>query len=321
MQNLTQGIKLISLLSKFLITRAQTYVDIIMKYMFLSARSLDIYALVNESTKISYDYSYIHPDNEENVYDQLDRGEATNVLNLIRSYQTSWAGLPDIIFLWNTYLSYRNSGNLVKDLYLLKITNILEISQFIEKGSISFEITSDPSFRFELKILAIYIFFKGAETTEPVIKCNLEHRGNWKTKKRDGTIHETIAPLRSMPILATNDFKQFQTSILQTTPPDPRNISFWGRGIMTKWHLYIDPDTIQKKLVNFSNLSEIQIAIKYEAFSINNIQMTVFEKFLLLNKLTNNLDKAKEKEKVLKEIKESGQTIDPSLFSVLTSTS
>jgi hypothetical protein len=90
----------------------------------------------------------------------------------------------------------------------------------------------------------------------------VEHSGRYSQKKRDGT--QTIVVLSPRPavVQAARAAGQYTGSVGGSFEKMP----FWGRGIAAKWHLYIESAEVTLSGVDLSALTEIDIAIGYDAF-------------------------------------------------------
>jgi len=48
----------------------------------------------------------------------------------------------------------------------------------------------------------------------------------------------------------------------------PLDLPFWGRGVSTAWHLYIEDSEILTNQVDLSQLSQVQVGIGYQSFLV-----------------------------------------------------
>ncbi len=105
-----QDVSALAETTKILVRRAQGYIDIVTKYIFWAARALDLFTAAESSTKVSYDYGYIHPDLEAAAYRRLRRGDGSLAAQLGQAYVKSWSRLPDILLYREAYESYLLGG-------------------------------------------------------------------------------------------------------------------------------------------------------------------------------------------------------------------
>ncbi len=246
-------------IDRMLISRAQEYVNILIKYAFWAARSLEIYTLEDLSGEISYDSGYIHPDEEEKAYLALSRGDASFVLDLMREYIISWNKLPGIMIYRDRYETYRMG--LSTDLQFFHFSDPLQLDQFRQSKEFDFSIALNEllSGRFETKVDTVYVSLIGATSDDPRITCILEHSGQESIKRRDGTIVNVMSSPRRAPISASKAAGEFGGM------QDPLHASYWGRSPSARWRLSIEPEVFLRSNINLSGLSEIQIAIAYQS--------------------------------------------------------
>ena len=243
-----------------LIRSAQGYMDVLIKYAFFAARSLEIYTLTDISDEIHYDYGYIHPDIEQDYQDLL-----LPLAQLIGAYQTSWGRFVGIINYRNSYDNYFTSGSKVNDKVFLSITDPLVLAQFRQTQSLLLpvELPDLPPTRFEAKAIYVLLGLTGASANVPAISCLVEHAGRFSSRKRDGSVGSLL--LRPRPtVVQTAKTGLTYTGVQIGT--NPSELSFWGRGVATAWHVAIEPDEMARRQIDLSGLSAIQIEIGYEAF-------------------------------------------------------
>lgn len=243
-----------------LIRSAQGYMDILVKYAFFAARSLEIYTLADLSDEIRYDYGYIHPDIEQDYQDRL-----LPLAQLIGAYQTSWSRFVDIVNYRNSYDNYFGSSNKVNDKVFLSFTDPRLLAQFRQVPNllVTVDLQYLPPTRYEAKIEYVLLSLTGATANVPAISCLVEHSGRFTTRKRDETTMSLI--LRPRPtVVQTAKTGLTYTGVRIGT--SPRDLGFWGRGVATTWNVSIEPDEMARRQIDLSGLSAIEIEIGYEAF-------------------------------------------------------
>ncbi|MEJ7681344.1 MAG: hypothetical protein WKG06_26540 [Segetibacter sp.] len=260
MTDLQNDIHYLEQVSLSLIKMAQYYMNILIKYAFYGARTLEIYALKNKSREIRYDYGYIHPDNEANY-----KAGLLPLVNLIGLYRTSWSNFADLITYRVQYDNYFSTGDWVSDYHRISFTDDNILQSFKKKPELNFtiKIKDLPKTRYEAKVTSVYIAFIGAASKSNTIASIIEHSGRYSEKKRNNTVVNVMLKPRSAVVMA------------KTTPLESSGgvvvipgitADFSGKGVAAGWHLYIEDSEIKKGEVNFDNLTEIQIWFDYQSF-------------------------------------------------------
>jgi hypothetical protein len=245
-----------------LIRSAQRYMDVLAKYAFYAARSLEIYTLADLSNEIRYDYGYIHPDLEQDYQDRL-----LPLSQLIGSYQTSWSRFVGIVNYRNIYENYFGNGTQIRDRVFQSFTDQPLLDQFRETRNlvVPIELNALPAARFEAKVNYVLLSLTGATANAPLISCIVEHAGPFATKKRDGsTVSRLLRPRFTVIQTAKAGISGTHTGI--KAADNPSVLSFWGRGIATTWNVSIEPDEMTLRQIDLSALSAIEVEIGYEAF-------------------------------------------------------
>jgi hypothetical protein len=243
-----------------LVRSAQRTMDVLIKYAFFAARSLEIYTLADMADEIHTDYGYIHPDLEQDYQDGL-----LPLAQLIGAYQTSWARFVDIVNYRNAYDSYFGSSDRVNDKVFLAINDPGMLAQFraTQNLLLTVDLQDLPPTRFEAKAIYVLLSLTGATANVPAISCLVAHGGQFTTRKRDGSVAGQILKPRTTVVQTAKTGITF-TGVRIGANPD--ELSFWGRGVATTWNIAIEPDEMTRRQIDLSGLSSIEIEIGYEAF-------------------------------------------------------
>jgi hypothetical protein len=254
---LSGDIRKLAEINRKLVNGTQEYGNYIIKFIFWAVRSLEIYTLEDFSGEILYDYGYTHPDDEENAYLAMSRGDGSHIREFMNQYISSWSKLPKVITYRNKYETY-NMGLGDDDQYW-HFKDVAKLDQFRQKAEFDFSIALDEILpgRFETKVEAVCISLVGATANDPTITCILEHSGQASIKKRDGTIIQVMAPPKQTSVSATKDGTIEELNEESLLP------FYWGKSPTAWWRLFIEPDVLNRSNINLSGLSEIQIKIKY----------------------------------------------------------
>jgi hypothetical protein len=255
-----------------LIRSAQRYMDILIKYAFFAARALEIYTYEDKSSDIRYDYGYIHPDTEEdlilNPTIERDGRKRSSFIPLIEQYVNSWKQFVDILLLQDSYEKYISSGDQVGDIHFISFTDQQILSQFKQTANLFFvvDLKDLPQSRYEAKVKSVHIYLENVKSNAPAITLIVEHSGIYKAKLRedDNIIQVVLKPHRATA-LSARDPPNFGG---ETLGDSPKELSFWGRGVATSWHIYIEQDEIASKQIDLSQLSKIEVSISYRSFLV-----------------------------------------------------
>jgi hypothetical protein len=271
-ENLQENVLDLGNAARTIVNLARRYLDIVLIYAFFAARAVDIYCLKDKASNMRFDYGYIHPDREEDAYSKLDNNDpqtSNAIVDLIKDYVNSWSSLIEVSSLRDEFRKYfwnnDNISNFDRDIKFFKYNDPELLKQFRNTHEMRFtlKLKDFPESRSEIKVVSVKIGLIGTSASTPVISCILEHSGNWKAKRRNGDIIQIINKPRKASISAAKTMTQFDDlSLDESSFKD----SFWGRGPITSWYLYIENQELVDSQVNLSSLTEIQIAIQYDAF-------------------------------------------------------
>ena len=246
--------------ARLIVSATQGYLDVITKYIFLAARSLEIFTFADHRYPVTFDYGHIHPDIEESAYLALSRGDSSRVLALLRSYASSATAIPSVILYRDRYETYRMglSGDLQYWIYDAPEA----IETFKKTHSIEFTIGLDELLpgRFEAKVEHVFFSLIGATAADPRITCMVDHSGLAYAKRENGELVTIVAPPRRTSVAAGTRRDELGGEIVPSHLP-----LFWGRSPATTWGLSIEPEVMSMSTVDLSQLSAVQVAIAYQS--------------------------------------------------------
>jgi hypothetical protein len=243
-----------------LVTSAQGFMDVLMRYAFFAARSVEIYTLDDLSAEIFYDYGYIHPDLEQDHHDGF-----FPLAQLIGAYVTSWTRFVGIVTYRTRYDAYLAASDRVVDKVFVSLTDPAALARFRDTQTLDvlIDLADLPTTRFEAKASYVLLSMVGASAKVPAISTLVEHGGLARSRRRDGT--EGVLVLRPR----TTVVQTARTSLAFTGTRignDPEDLSFWGRGVAAAWRVTIEPDEMTRREVDLAELTAIELEIGYEAF-------------------------------------------------------
>ncbi|MEV6694960.1 hypothetical protein AB0M35_26135 [Micromonospora sp. NPDC051196] len=264
LQNLQSGfeddLEVLTRVARAVLRQFQTYVDHFIAYGYRRDRAFDLYTLSSppQAPRFPFDYGYLHPDEEEYAYRALSNGDAGQGLELLEKYVTSLAQFEPAQLreeyddYWTT-LSF--DGNVA-----VSITDPDTLQSLKGSGSTSFIVDLAEFLpHTELKIGRAEVALIGATTkpTHPWVQVELEHCGAATNQRRDGTLVTVDAPLRS---------EASPAQIVGINPDDLDESDkqvFWGRSPAARWRITITPQAATAAGLDLTNLTEIQLAVKY----------------------------------------------------------
>ena len=244
-----------------LVRSAQGYMDTLIKYAFLAARSLEIYTFADLSSEIRYDYGYLHPDREQDLL----ADDAKSLIQLLAEYTASWSRFVGVVNYRNRYEQYFLGANLVHDIKFLSITDAQTLADFKATHDLSLQVELGelPPSRHEAKAEAVYLALVGVTAAAPAVTLIVEHSGSYDVTLRDGSTRHLVLHPRPTVTTASKSALQLAGAAVGTSPLD---LPFWGRGVATTWHLSIEDAEILTNQVDLSELSELQVGIGYQSF-------------------------------------------------------
>jgi hypothetical protein len=250
--------------------RAQSYVDVIIKYIFFAGRALEIFTLSDTPTEIRFDYGYVDPDLEEDAFRSLSRpvdfqGGSGKALRLLRAYLESWQRLPEILILRDRFESYEMSGQAAHDVQFVSVSDAARLKIFRDTNALSLAIDPAdlPPSRYEDKVESVFLTLVGVQRKHPGLTCIVEHSGEWASRGRDGSQRAMRLSPRRTPVLASIERRE---SDWLTFQQERRDAGFFGRGVATTWRVSLESHEVSSNAVVLAGLSEILMGVRYRSF-------------------------------------------------------
>jgi hypothetical protein len=251
----------------------QRKIDTALNVAFLAQRSVEIYALKDQSGRLSFDVGFIHPDIEADFDD-----EEIELPHLITAYSTAFLALLDPLDLQNEFDQYFKTSSqfaLVPGTFAPSINDKASLDAFRTsdggRRSITLSIPFDdlPPDQLEMKIEQVSLALVGASSTGPALNCKIEHGCIYLQRTRDGS---KITQALSEQITQTNpQFMSFNDhKPLPSTGPQghqrAKTDHLWGRGVGGEWLITIEDNELKHNGVDLAGLTEIQLWIETQAF-------------------------------------------------------
>jgi hypothetical protein len=212
---------------------------------------------------------FVITDEAEEAYSSLYRPDGkVQLTDLFRKYSRSCAQIGEIISYRQRYEDYREQG-LDRDILFKELEPRL-VQESRKNNLVRFEIRLSelPRNHFESKVFWISIGLFGARSSNPFIRCILEHLGDSEIKLRDGNIiHRIERPRKAFVNNATTTEDEFNRILPDISARYFFLMDLWGRSPITTWFLSLEEDQLENNQVDLSDLSVIRIAIYYEMFT------------------------------------------------------
>ncbi|MGW7531345.1 tetratricopeptide repeat protein [Amycolatopsis sp. NPDC054798] len=243
----------VSGISRTVIAQTQSYVDVLSRYAFYAYRALDLWTFSDHSSSFSFDLGYLHPDEIEDTYERLARGDTSMVNRMLGDYLSNWTGMPALLQMHVPYDTYKN--NLDLDPRYVKIADPAVLASLKAAGTASFTLTLGdfPAGFTEVKVERLHVGLVGATISEPRVVVLLEHTGQAVNRRKDGVVVNLAAPAKRSTEAATADNQDPDRG--STTARQ----AFWGRSPATTWRITIDADSARSASLDLSGLRELHL--------------------------------------------------------------
>ena len=237
-----------------LLTVARALADMVSEDMFLARRALEIYQLADASD-VHFDYGYLHPDVDHNL--------AGQPLQRVLASLHSLAELPADVITWNQIFVALNEAetsgyDVVHPVIEVVIDDSQALAQLRNGAGLQFSIGigpnpvsgAIPSDIYELKVNTLQLQLQGATASGTALVW-AQHNGHW-VMKRPPTADlpdpldiefSLFSHLEAFNLAAGPDpTAQIPAQPQTSTDPGPP-FSFWGRGALAGWTLFVDPSS------------------------------------------------------------------------------
>ncbi|MBM9504203.1 hypothetical protein [Actinacidiphila acididurans] len=244
----------LSAIARMVIAQTQVYMDVLITYAFYANRALDLWTFSGNAPRFSFDIGHLPPDDVENAYQPLARGDDSRIIPLLNAYLTTWSRMPELIALRAAYDEYQNH---LDDYNLrLTVTSPAVLDSLRATGTAEFDVTlaDFPTVLKELKTDGVHIGLVGATGNAQHIPVFVRHGGAAVNRLRDGSHVSLTAPARRTIVDAT----------LDASEPGHREgsrPSFWGRSPATTWQITIDPDDAKRAGLGLAGLSALKVSL------------------------------------------------------------
>ncbi|QCX74048.1 hypothetical protein C9F11_01725 [Streptomyces sp. YIM 121038] len=238
-----------------MVTRNQHYMDLLTEYCYYANRTVDLWTFSSHTPVFTFDYGFLHPDDIENAYHPLARGDDSRVNGLLEKYQNSKRQLFALMDRRKEYDSY----GLDQDVLYLRVTTPEVLNALRTNGTATFTVPLDAFVdRFEMKTAYLHVGLLGATSANPRMTVLVEHPGTATNRYRDGSPRTAAAGPRTSTVQATFD---------KSDPGRPMtDQAFYGRSPATTWRLTIERSTAQEAQLDLAGLSAVHVTLWYWHF-------------------------------------------------------
>ncbi|MFI1584250.1 tetratricopeptide repeat protein [Embleya sp. NPDC020630] len=239
-------------IARRLIDQNRHYMDLLIEYCFYAHRALDLWTLSNLTPTYTFDMGYLHPDDIENAYRPLPRGDDSRVQGLLRQYQTSWQRLPQLADLRRLHDRYPVD----QDLHYFDLNTPELLDALRTKGTATFTLPLDafPN-RFAMKVAYVHVGLLGARAETPRMTVVIEHGGLSTNRAEDGTTVDAQAGPLSSTVQATFDKHDPGT-------PSVRQ-AYWGRSPAATWRITIEKSAAEQAKLDLGGLNDVFLTLWY----------------------------------------------------------
>ncbi|MEU8135135.1 tetratricopeptide repeat protein [Streptodolium elevatio] len=250
-------------ISRRLVAQTQTYVDVLIRFGFYAHRALDLFTLASDtSPTYSFDIGYVHPDDVENAYQPLARGDDSRIIPLLKQYLDSWARMPELAALRSFYDGYQASLQHAPRYFTISDPAVLQSLR--ANGTATFTVRLDdfPADWAELKVERVHVALLGATADDPSVVAFLRHAGPATNRLRGGTVREISGQPLASAVEVTFDKRE-------PGAPGPAGArpAFWGRSPATTWHVALEKTSQTQGNLRLDGLTALHIAIRYAFYA------------------------------------------------------
>ncbi|MGC0415026.1 hypothetical protein [Embleya sp. AB8] len=239
-------------IARRLIDQNQHYMDLLIEYCFYAHRALDLWTLSNLTPAYTFDMGYLHPDDIENAYRPLPRGDDKRVQGLLQQYQSSWQRLPQLADLHRIHDRYP----LDQDLHYFDLNTPELLDALRTKGTATFTLPLDafPN-RFAMKVAYVHVGLLGARAETPRMTVVIEHGGLSTNRAENGTPEDA----RTGPLAGT-----VQATFDKHDPGAPSvRQAFWARSPAATWRITIEKSAAEQAKLDLGGLNDVFLTLWY----------------------------------------------------------
>ncbi len=253
-----------------LITVARALADMVAEDVFLARRALEIYQL-SDASDVHFDYGYLHPDTD---YDLIGQPVQRVLLSL-----ESLATLPADVITWNQIFVALNEAqssgyDVVHPVIEVVINDEGALDQLRSGSGLQFSVgigpdpagAAIPSDIYELKVDTLQLELVGAVASGAALVW-AQHNGHWVMKRPPAADlpeppdieFSLFSHVEAFNVAAGSDPGAAIPAQPQTAAEPGPPFSFWGRGALADWTLFVDPSA--GAALDLTGLTELRLSI------------------------------------------------------------
>jgi len=273
-ERLANGEKIFIEAGRSAIRATQRKIDSTLLVSFEAQRSVEIYTFKDESSLISFDTGFVHPDIEAD-FDEHD----IETPALVAAYSRAFLPLLDPLDLQLAFDGYFKSDaqfELVRGLEFQSVKDTASLDAFRTSvnghRNLAFliDVSDLPADQFEAKIEQVSVALVGASALRPALTCRIQHGGIYVSETRhDGTVTQVLSEHIAQVVPQFSRFQDHQP------PPSngpqgsgrARTDHLWGRGVGGQWLVTIADSDLVDNGVNLDDVTDVQLLIETQVFA------------------------------------------------------
>ena len=273
-ERLANGEKIFIEAGRSAIRATQRKIDSTLRVSFEAQRSVEIYTFKDQSSLISFDTGFVHPDIDAD-FDEHDIATPA----LADAYTRAFLPLLDPLELQQAFDGYFKSDaqfELVRGLKFQSVKDAANLDAFRTsingRRNLAFliDVSDFPADQFEAKIEQVSVALVGASALRPALTCRIQHGGIYVSETRhDGTVTQILSEHIAQVVPQFSRFQDHQP------PPSAglqgsgraRTDHLWGRGVGGQWLLTINDSELEANGVNLDDVTDVQLLIETQVFA------------------------------------------------------
>ena len=273
-ERLANGEKIFIEAGRSAIRATQRKIDSTLRVSFEAQRSVEIYTFKDQSSLISFDTGFVHPDIDAD-FDEHDIATPA----LADAYTRAFLPLLDPLELQQAFDGYFKSDaqfELVRGLKFQSVKDTASLDAFRTsingRRNLAFliDVSDFPDDQFEAKIEQVSVALVGASALRPALTCRVQHGGIYVSEtRRDGTVTQILSEHIAQVVPQFSRFQDHQP------PPSAglqgsgraRTDHLWGRGVGGQWLLTIADSELEANGVNLDDVTDVQLLIETQVFA------------------------------------------------------
>jgi ElaB/YqjD/DUF883 family membrane-anchored ribosome-binding protein len=241
----------------FMLQRATYYMDMLSRFVFFSVRSLEILQFKDLSSQLRFDIGHPHPDLIEDANYFQDN---TKVQALSTAFNRSWAEFATVIQLATDYRDFKNqpwTTFIIRRSFKGDAINHLKANA---AAVLNFVVSPEDAELTSLKLARI----EGIKVAYIGAKINNSSSTEFNTNLfQSGLLSQRIAGTNIQRMILGGRTDNIPDANISALPPSVnfKALATQDRSVFSQYELFVSPTQITTHGIDFSNLTEVQVAI------------------------------------------------------------